>query len=203
LALLSRAGPALVAATGATTITTAAMHRQLLRGRCPFRGEWEHIPCFFGERIRCAARVKGLNKANSRGLQLELEMDTYNKAHSKWPATGEVLDNNKDNLVSSGLLWRFASRFGHRRQGNARPGGKKKSYTACTTHYRGGTPRRRGATRKTSSTAQPRQGRELTATSMRTTALLSTAWAARRIRAGRAAQPGWRRRMCCARPCWV
>ena len=36
-------------------------------------------------------------------------MDTYNKAHSKWPATGEVLDNNKDNLGSSGLLWRFAS----------------------------------------------------------------------------------------------
>jgi hypothetical protein len=31
---------------------------------------------------------------------------------------------------------------------------------------------------------------------MRTTALLSTAWAARRIRAGRAAQPGWGRRMC-------
>jgi hypothetical protein len=49
------------------------------------------------------------------------------------------------------------------------------SYTACTTHYRGGTPRRRGATRKMSSTAQPRQGRWLTATSMRTTALLSTA----------------------------
>ena len=42
-------------------------------------------------------------------------MDTYNKAHSKWPATGEVLDNNKDNLGSSGLLWRL--RFGHRRQG--------------------------------------------------------------------------------------
>jgi hypothetical protein len=41
----------------------------------------------------------------------------------------------------------------------------------------GGTPRRRGATRKTSSTAQPRQGRGLAATSMRTTALLSTAWA--------------------------
>jgi hypothetical protein len=66
----------------------------------------------------------------------------------------------------------------------------------------GGTPRRRGATRKTSSTAQPRQGRGLTATSMRTTALLSTAWAARLIRAGRAAQSGWRRRMC-ARPCCV
>jgi hypothetical protein len=33
------------------------------------------------------------------------------------------------------------------------------SYTAFTTHCRGGTPRRRGATRKTSSTAQPRQGR--------------------------------------------
>jgi hypothetical protein len=48
-------------------------------------------------------------------------------------------------------------------------------------------------------TAQPRQGRGLTATSMRTTALLSTAWAARLIRAGGAAQSGWRRRMC-ARP---
>jgi hypothetical protein len=46
------------------------------------------------------------------------------------------------------------------------------SCTAFTTHYRGGTPRRRGATRKTSSTAQPRQGRGLTATSMRITALL-------------------------------
>jgi hypothetical protein len=32
------------------------------------------------------------------------------------------------------------------------------------------------------------------------TALLSTAWAARLIRAGHAAQSGWRRRMC-ARPC--
>ena len=31
---------------------------------------------------------------------------------------------------------------------------------------------------------------------LRTTALLSTAWAARRIRAGRAARSGWRRRMC-------
>jgi hypothetical protein len=36
----------------------------------------------------------------------------------------------------------------------------------------------------TSSTAQPRQGRGLTATSMRTTALLSTAWAARPNRGG-------------------
>jgi hypothetical protein len=35
-------------------------------------------------------------------------MDTYNKAHIKWPATGEVLDNNRGNLGSSGLLWRFA-----------------------------------------------------------------------------------------------
>jgi hypothetical protein len=32
-------------------------------------------------------------------------------------------------------------------------------YTACTTHYRGGAPRRRGATRKASSTAHPRQPR--------------------------------------------
>jgi hypothetical protein len=39
-----------------------------------------------------------------------------------------------------------------------------------------------------------------TATSVRTTALLSTAWAARLIRAGRAASSGWRRRLC-ARPC--
>jgi hypothetical protein len=47
---------------------------------------------------------------------------------------------------------------------------------------------RRDAQLRASSTAQPRQGRRgLTATSMRTTALLSTAWAARRIRAGRAA----------------
>jgi hypothetical protein len=55
---------------------------------------------------------------------------------------------------------------------------------------------------KTSSTAQPGQGRGLTATSMRTMALLSTAWAARLIRAGRAASKGWRRRLC-ARPCFV
>jgi hypothetical protein len=50
------------------------------------------------------------------------------------------------------------------------------SSTAFTTHYRGGPPRRRGrgAMRKTSSTAQPMQGRGLTATSMRTTALGST-----------------------------
>jgi hypothetical protein len=41
-----------------------------------------------------------------------------------------------------------------------------------------------------------------TATSVRTAALLSTAWAARCIRAGRAASPGRRRRMC-ARPCCV
>jgi hypothetical protein len=40
----------------------------------------------------------------------------------------------------------------------------------------------------------------LAATSMRTTALLSTAWAARHTRAGRAARSGWRRRLC-ARPC--
>jgi hypothetical protein len=60
----------------------------------------------------------------------------------------------------------------------------------------------RSATRKTSSTAQPRKGRGLTATSMWTTALLPTAWAARRIRAGRAASLGWRRRLC-ARPCCV
>jgi LPS sulfotransferase NodH len=42
--------------------------------------------------------------------------------------------------------------------------------------------------------------------SVRTTALLSnllpTAWAARLIRAGRAAAGGWGRRLC-ARPCWV
>jgi hypothetical protein len=46
------------------------------------------------------------------------------------------------------------------------------------------------------------QGRGLTATSMRTTALLPTAWAARLVRAGRAAQSGWRRRMC-ARPLYT
>jgi hypothetical protein len=43
-------------------MTTAAA-RQLLRGRSPFRGEWEHIPCsLFGERMRCAARVKNLSQ---------------------------------------------------------------------------------------------------------------------------------------------
>jgi hypothetical protein len=53
MALLSQArqtGPTLVA-TGATMTTTAA--RQLLRGRSPFRGEWEHTPCsLFGECMR-------------------------------------------------------------------------------------------------------------------------------------------------------
>jgi hypothetical protein len=45
--------------------------------------------------------------------------------------------------------------------------------------------------------AQPRQGRGLTATSMRrTTTLLSTARTARRIRDGRAAQSGWGRGVC-------
>jgi hypothetical protein len=72
------------------------------------------------------------------------------------------------------------------------------SYTAFTTHYRGGTPRRRGATRKTSSTAQPRQGRGLTADGdfdfdARTTALLSAFDGVGRpahVRAGRAARSG-------------
>jgi hypothetical protein len=70
--------------------------------------------------------------------------------------------------------------------------GRRRMYssTAFTTHYRGGAPWRRGAMRKTSSTAQPRQGRGLAVTSMRTTALGSTEWAARRIRAGRAAPQG-------------
>jgi hypothetical protein len=45
--------------------------------------------------------------------------------------------------------------------------------------------RRDAQDEQTSSTAQPRQGRGLAATSMRATALLSTAWAARPIRAGR------------------
>jgi hypothetical protein len=50
-----------IVATGATMTTTAA--RQLLRGRSPFRGEREHTPCsLFGERMRCAARVKNLSK---------------------------------------------------------------------------------------------------------------------------------------------
>jgi hypothetical protein len=53
-----------------------------------------------------------------------------------------------------------------------------------------GALRRRGAMRKTSSTAQSRQGRGRTATSMRTTALASTERAARPIRAGRAAPAG-------------
>jgi hypothetical protein len=60
---------------------------------------------------------------------------------------------------------------------------------------------RRDAQDELHSAAQ-RQGRGLTATLMRTTALLSTAWPARRIRAGRAAQSGWRRRVF-ARPCCV
>jgi hypothetical protein len=54
--------------------------------------------------------------------------------------------------------------------------------------------------RKTSSTAQPRQGRERTATSIRTTALTSTERAAQPIRAGCAASVGWRRQLC-ARHC--
>jgi hypothetical protein len=60
---------------------------------------------------------------------------------------------------------------------------------------------RRDAQDELHSAAQAK-GRGLTATSMRTTALLSTAWAARLIRAGRAAQSGRRRRLC-ARPCCV
>jgi hypothetical protein len=52
LALLSQAGPVLVAATGATATTTAA--RQLPRGRSRFRGEWEHTPVFFWR--ACAAQ---------------------------------------------------------------------------------------------------------------------------------------------------
>jgi hypothetical protein len=49
LALLSQAGPALVAATGARQL-------QLLRGRSRFRGEWEQAahPVGFG-RAHCAA----------------------------------------------------------------------------------------------------------------------------------------------------
>jgi hypothetical protein len=91
---------------------------------------------------------------------------------------------------------------GHRHRGVPSPLKKHWmwSYTAFTTHYRGETPRRRGATRRTSSTAQPRQGRGLTATSVRTSALLSTAWAAQLIRAARAA-PSGRGRGLCARPC--
>jgi hypothetical protein len=64
--------------------------------------------------------------------------------------------------------------------------------TASTTHYRGRTPRRRGAIRKTSSTAaQPRQAHGLTAASMRTTALASAERAARKIRGGRAGPREW------------
>jgi hypothetical protein len=77
----------------------------------------------------------------------------------------------------------FAHRTAHRRMC---------SFTAFTTRYRGGTPRRRGAMRKTSSTAHAAQakGRGRTATSMRTTTLASTEWAARPTRAGRAAPGG-------------
>jgi hypothetical protein len=53
---------------------------------------------------------------------------------------------------------------------------------------------RRDAQDEFHSAAQAR-GRGRTATSMRTTALLSTAWAARLIKAGRAAPSGWRRRL--------
>jgi hypothetical protein len=71
------------------------------------------------------------------------------------------------------------------------------SSNASTTRYRGGTPLRRGSMRKTSSTAQPGQGRGLlTATSMWTAALASAEWAARPIapaRAGCAVPAGWRR----------
>jgi hypothetical protein len=68
--------------------------------------------------------------------------------------------------------------------GSAHALGKKPKIFYPHTHTRLGSPR------------------GLTATSMRTTALLSTAWAARPIRAGRAASSGWRRRLC-ARPCCV
>jgi hypothetical protein len=47
---MSQAGPPLVVATGADDYDAAwwrtAAARQLLRGRSPFRGEWEHIPFF-------------------------------------------------------------------------------------------------------------------------------------------------------------
>jgi hypothetical protein len=79
------------------------------------------------------------------------------------------------------------------------------SPTAFTTRYRGGAPpRRRGAMRKTSSTAQPSPGKGVgggrTATSMLTTALALTEWAARPIRAECAVPAEWRWRLC-ARPC--
>jgi hypothetical protein len=41
---------ALAAALSALRAPLAAA-RLLLRGRCPFRGEWERIPFFFGERM--------------------------------------------------------------------------------------------------------------------------------------------------------
>jgi hypothetical protein len=78
-------------------------------------------------------------------------------------------------------------------------------HCASTTRYRGGTPRRRGAMRKTSElhSAAQATGHGLTATSMPTRgALASTEWADRHIRARCAAPAGWRRRLC-ARPCCV
>jgi hypothetical protein len=78
LALLSRAGHALVAATGATTTTTAA--RQLPRGRSRSRGEWEHLLCFV------VVVFSGLRRGRGRFLcQLPLRFYVY------WLDAGELI----------------------------------------------------------------------------------------------------------------
>jgi hypothetical protein len=61
------------AATGETATTTAA--RQLLRGRSPSRGEWEHIPCFFLESANVRSRVKNLSKKKHCTVSLLLRRD--------------------------------------------------------------------------------------------------------------------------------
>jgi hypothetical protein len=52
-----------------------AAARQLLRGRCPFRGEWERIPCFFLRRKQKPPhkKVKKLNmsKADDDAMNVE------------------------------------------------------------------------------------------------------------------------------------
>jgi hypothetical protein len=67
------------------------------------------------------------------------------------------------------LLWCMRNERSRRPRGSARAAAllRKKQFT---TRYLGGALRRRGAMRKSSSTAQPRQGRGRTATPMRTTA---------------------------------
>jgi hypothetical protein len=72
-------------------MTTAAA-RQLLRGRSPFRGEWEHTPCsLFGERMRCAARVKNFSKKKTffenRPASNITEISGGSRTGSTWSAS--------------------------------------------------------------------------------------------------------------------